>query len=692
VRHLRRIALASAGVLVALVVVELGFRVRDHGAFPHLNLYRADAQLGVRLLPGATEKISFSRNPVSRVRINQAGYRGPEWPARAEGEILVVGDSQAFGLGVDEADAFAWRLGERLHRPVANAAVPTYGPEEYNAVLAELLPSRRPRTVVYTINLANDLFESAHRNTTRHAVWDGWAVRKEHAPSSVAWFPGRSLLYRHSHAFFALRGLWFQRHGGADEAAVPSEGSWRDLVDVGKQIGDEQAQAHAAHEAERKKRDETLRQARQEIRKLDQTLGDAIAKAIPDEGEDFPGAGTLRTARANPGDIVRVYYGEGSQPIPALAAEIQKAAALRKKFEDKLRAERDEATLQALARRDALDDELKALRAAPEQALRSRSPLRPHLERARKLCAEHGAELVVLVLPLDVQVSRDEWKKYGKVAALDMTATRVLMDDVLALAEELGARAVDGWPVLAAAEPGAFLDGDLHMTPRGHDAIATALARTLSGPAVRPSKLPSLPLGRSAVPTPQEWARAAPPPDDYDLSRSELRRAGCTILQVREWWKLSCPDSRLWLEIPGRGGPLVVNTDEGSSVVAPTIEGDRFQLRIFGKKTWLLRVEWALGEPRFSSFMYDTPAKREAPVPSEAERSLCACHKEVHGAADCTSLYGAAEAGCDRAYARDCRARLACARGDASAPPACLDGERPTDVTHRCVPAEHAAR
>ena len=52
------------------------FRLRDHGAFPHLNVYRADAALGVRLVPGATEKISFSGNPVTSVRINEIEIDG----------------------------------------------------------------------------------------------------------------------------------------------------------------------------------------------------------------------------------------------------------------------------------------------------------------------------------------------------------------------------------------------------------------------------------------------------------------------------------------------------------------------------------------------------------------------------------------------------------------------------------------
>jgi hypothetical protein len=85
---IRRIAFAVAGLVVGLGAVELLFHARDHGAFPHLNVYVPDDALGVRLAAGATEKISFSHNPVSSVRINAQGYRGGDWPARRDDEIF----------------------------------------------------------------------------------------------------------------------------------------------------------------------------------------------------------------------------------------------------------------------------------------------------------------------------------------------------------------------------------------------------------------------------------------------------------------------------------------------------------------------------------------------------------------------------------------------------------------------------
>jgi hypothetical protein len=185
------------GLVLGLVLAEAAFHVRDHGAFPHLNLYVTDARLGVRLRPGGSQRLAFGSNPVTSVRIGREGLRGGGLPPPGEDEVLVVGDSQVFGLGVEEGETASADLSRILGgRTVINAGVPTYGPPEYNAVLEELLPARRARTVVYVLNLANDLFEASHPNRERHCVWDGWAVRKETAPEAIASFPGRELLFR----------------------------------------------------------------------------------------------------------------------------------------------------------------------------------------------------------------------------------------------------------------------------------------------------------------------------------------------------------------------------------------------------------------------------------------------------------------------------------------------------------------
>lgn len=116
-----------------------------------------------------------------------------------------------------------------------------------------------------------------------------------------------------------------------------------------------------------------------------------------------------------------------------------------------------------------------------------RSALGPSLSRAVELCRPLGCEVIAVALPLDVQVSPAEWAKY-RSKGTDMTATEALLEDFVADARGLGVPAVDLLPALRAAEPGAFLPDDYHLSASGHDVAARAIAAALrrgSGEQVR---------------------------------------------------------------------------------------------------------------------------------------------------------------------------------------------------------------
>ena len=702
-RTVRRIAQTLAGLACGLVLVEVGFRWRDHGAFPHLNIYVADQARGVRLQPGATERISFSGNPVTSVRINSDGYRGADWTGKAD--VVVVGDSQVFGLGVEEADTFAAELARRSKLTVRNAGVPTYGPDEYNAVLAELLPKQKPKTVIWTVNMANDLFEAAHPNPSRHLVWDGWAVRKENAPSKQTAFPFRRWLMGKSHAVYAMRGAWF-RLGAQVEEGVASEGTWKDLSAAGQLSDAQRKSRQAAAEADRVRRQTEAGATLRNLREVDNDLYKRMGTLLTN---DEYGPGTLRAATANPGDIVRVYYGEGSRPVPATAAEIKAAADARTQLAAAMQDKHDKAGLGALVNRDRLSGQLKTILSSTTPALRTESPLRAALQKAKALCDANGAELVVLVLPLDVQVSSTEWAKYH-ATPIDLTGTRVLAEDVLSDADELGARGVDAWTALAKAEPGAFLDGDLHMTAKGHAAVAAAIAETLAGAVAAAKPAPPPPLGRSSVPTATEWRTAVrfpregkepQEPIDYDKpvdlkeihdggrlfgALDELVRNGCTMYAVREWFRVSCKKGTGAIEAAGRSEAMLVNTVDGVTLVAAFVEGDRIRARfMLPRHTLNFWSDWALGEDLPELRSYPRDKKAEAVAPTAAETALCACHQKNTGAADCSALTGTADPDCARTYGNDCAQLLRCARGDGAAPPICGANRSLDGVTHRCV-------
>lgn len=90
---------------------------------------------------------------------------------------------------------------------VLNAAVPTWGPPESVRALADLAPTYRPETVVFTANLANDWTEVRVPNARRTTARDGFAAYRLHDAPEVSDFPGRAWLFGRSHLFLAVRRL-----------------------------------------------------------------------------------------------------------------------------------------------------------------------------------------------------------------------------------------------------------------------------------------------------------------------------------------------------------------------------------------------------------------------------------------------------------------------------------------------------
>lgn len=424
----------ALGLVAGLGIAEIAFHVRDHGAFPHLNTYVADPRLGVRLRPGATEAIRFGseKNPVTHVRINAEGYRGADAGPPDPNEIVVVGDSQAFGLGVEENETFAAVLGQSLGVPVRNLGVPTYGPDEYDAVLEESLAKRPAKVVVWTVNMVNDLFEATRANKMRHAVWDGWAVRAESAPANVTSFPGRQWLYGQSHAFHALR-RWMHEDDKND-VGFESEGTWKDMGSAAVAAEND----HASANAEAASMAESLRQEQGKAREDAQLQRDKFdsdiyvvaaelhaADANLQEGDPLSPNELFRAARLNPGDIVSNRGAEGARGESVTAEQIRRGAMLRNTIEARVRAEaertHDQKLLDAFARRDRADKKLAELEASPPLLPAVRSPLVPAIERAQNLCKKAGARLLVVVLPIDVQVSSGEWAKYAPAKPVALT-------------------------------------------------------------------------------------------------------------------------------------------------------------------------------------------------------------------------------------------------------------------------------
>ncbi len=229
------VGLCATVVALALAEAVAGW-VRG-GAYPFLNVFVADPIYGVRLEPDACTATRSREGRVTEVCTNAQGFRGRDWteaplPVPVPGRVLLLGDSQMLGYGVDVEDATAARLEQRLGdgAEVLSAAVPTWGPPEYAAAVAELAPVYRPEVVVFVANLANDWFEVRVPNARRTTALDGWAAHDLPATAEATWFPGRSFLFGRSHLVFAVRELSARRRGPPPAPAAMAQRLSREVA------------------------------------------------------------------------------------------------------------------------------------------------------------------------------------------------------------------------------------------------------------------------------------------------------------------------------------------------------------------------------------------------------------------------------------------------------------------------------
>ncbi len=723
-RGLKIGAQVVVGLGLGAAIAELAFSWRADGAFPHVNFYVADAELGVRLEPGATMRFQLRKNPLTTIHVNSRGYRGAEWPAPAEGEVIVVGDSQVFGLGVEDGETFSAALADRSGRPVLNAGVPTYGPQEYMAVARELLAERRASAVVVVLNFVNDPFEIDRPNRERHAVWDGWAVRSETAPTAVREFPGRRWLFSRSHAFHALRRFLHERDAAAAADAgqvdpidlgTPSEGGLQDLARASRQAHDEATTSHQKTLTELADSKTRLTELDGELASKQKGLESLLIRASAGQ---FSGWDS-KLATGRPGDIVVDERAEASRSVVLTAALIQKAAERRAQWLAWLQHDEEaqglvKAEEDLLAERRRLRERLAAGAPAP---MRPASIFREYLSDFKALCDEHGAELIVVALPIDVQVDPREWAKYGVDDPPDLGDSQILLDDLVADAGELGLRALDATAALRAAEPGAFLDHDIHMTPRGHAALAEPLAATLAAPVVVPLRLPAggLPAGGSFVPVASEWAAG----DEVLVHGSSA--AGCSTQVRREWLRVQCRRRRagdrfLALEVREGATPatMVMRTADALSLVTPISPGTPLTARFHWKTGALdLEIRWPAGaDGKFhGAFTKVVQAAPPGPAPDVAGE-LCTCHQQLTrerfclrpGSEEwddwpegcrpaCGDLWGdpRLDEGCARAFPGDCAGRLACVQNDPLFAPACPEGHVHAFASNACFAVCDAA-
>jgi lysophospholipase L1-like esterase len=185
-----------------------------------------DAVLGRRLAPGAAGHDAW-------------GFRNPEVPTR--GDVVTIGDSQTYGVGVPRLEAWPAQLSQLTGRDVYNAALPGYSPIQYRELLRRYALRLRPRVVVVGFYYGNDLLEAYrivyalphYTDLRRHDVPPVKRQPPSTGGTSPRWRRLQRWLARHSVLYDASLAAILRGHAQRAELIVRESGTDRPRIHQG---------------------------------------------------------------------------------------------------------------------------------------------------------------------------------------------------------------------------------------------------------------------------------------------------------------------------------------------------------------------------------------------------------------------------------------------------------------------------
>lgn len=207
---LNRLLAAALGIAVSLGFSELALRWLAPQEASWLDIYRQEPGLPYYTMSAELRQTIETGEGLWHIHTDGRGRRVAREPGSPGADaplLLVLGDSFAFGQGVEYEDSFVGQLARQLgdaHR-VVNTAVGGHGPVQYRQILeAELAAGERPRALLVSIFVGNDFYDCVWDK--RLVVIDGAIATGDHR--ARAWLKRNLHLYR-------LASKLYQRFGPA---------------------------------------------------------------------------------------------------------------------------------------------------------------------------------------------------------------------------------------------------------------------------------------------------------------------------------------------------------------------------------------------------------------------------------------------------------------------------------------------
>ncbi len=159
-----RLVALGIGLVLALAVAEGVLRV----AMPHWQDFYSGRFMREIVVPEfgtvATGRPGFDGHFAQnngdfrvRVAINAFGLRNPEPVDAADGRIWIVGDSMAFGWGVEQDEMYSSVIGKTVGVPAYNIASPGTNVCGYQALVARMPDGVEPAAMIVGLILENDI-------------------------------------------------------------------------------------------------------------------------------------------------------------------------------------------------------------------------------------------------------------------------------------------------------------------------------------------------------------------------------------------------------------------------------------------------------------------------------------------------------------------------------------------------------
>ena len=152
-----------------------------------------------------------------RLQINDFGFRNPDPIDKAEGRVWFIGDSMAFGWGVEQNEMYSSVAGALLNVPTYNVASPGTNVCGYQALLARTLKHASPRAVIVGLILENDVEDYDCRAGAAKSPAD---VVQPEADIDVTSFKGLKVALTQNSALYNFFAVSLKRVAFINEALI----------------------------------------------------------------------------------------------------------------------------------------------------------------------------------------------------------------------------------------------------------------------------------------------------------------------------------------------------------------------------------------------------------------------------------------------------------------------------------------